>query len=75
MLAKDGGEEVLSCVASLPFCFGFTSSLVPNPVCRTPANKVAADVQSEVSPVCIPVEYISVKKMFLYLHTSKTIHG
>ena len=44
LLAKDGGEEVLSCIASPPFCFGFTSSLVPKPVCRTLANKVAVDV-------------------------------
>ena len=45
LLAKDGGE-VSSCVASLPICVGFTSSLVPNPVCQTSANKVEADIRT-----------------------------
>ena len=42
MLVKNGGPEVLSCVASLPLYFGYVSNFVPNPECRTPAHKVAA---------------------------------
>ena len=42
LLVKNGGPEVLSCVASLPLYFGYVSNFVPNPECRMPAHKVAA---------------------------------